>query len=45
MVAIAGLNILFWMLLWGALIRTFELSFHDSTNPLGSAARALAVIY
>lgn len=45
MVAVAGLNILFWMLLWGALIRTFELSFHDSNNVLGSSARALAVIY
>lgn len=45
MVAVSGLNILFWMLLWGALIRTFELSFHDSSNVLGSSARALAVIY
>lgn len=45
MIAVAGLNILFWMLLWGALLRTFELSFHDSDSPAGSAARALAVIY
>ena len=45
MVAAAGLNVLFWMLLWGALLRTFELSFHDSAGPAGSAARALAVIY
>lgn len=45
MVAAAGLHILFWMLLWGALLRTFELSFHNSNNPLGSTARALAVIY
>ncbi len=45
MTASVGVNILFWMLLWGALIRTFELSFHDSNNPLGSAARALAVVY
>lgn len=33
------------MLLWSALIRTFEIRFHDSTNPLGSAARALSVIW
>lgn len=45
MIAVAGVNILFWMLLWGALMRTFELSFHDSNSPLGSAARALQVIY
>jgi hypothetical protein len=44
-IAVAGLNILFWMLLWGALLRTFELSFHDSPSVLGSSARALAVIY
>jgi hypothetical protein len=42
---ISGLNVLFWLLLWGALIRVFELRFHDSQNPLGSAARALAVVY
>ena len=45
MVAVDGLHILFWMLLWGALLRTFELTFHDSSSPLGSAARALGVIY
>lgn len=45
MIAVDGLHILFWMLLWGALIRTYELSFHDSNNLLGSGARALAVIY
>lgn len=45
MVAVDGIHILFWMLLWGALLRTFELSFHDSSNVLGSTARALAVVY
>lgn len=45
MAGIAGVNILFWMLLWGALLRTIELKFKDSNNALGSAARALAVIY
>lgn len=45
MVTIPGLNILFWMLLWGALLRTIELKFKDSDNALGSTARALAVIY
>jgi hypothetical protein len=45
MASAAGLNILFWMLLWGALLRTFELHFHDSPNILGSAARALVVVY
>jgi hypothetical protein len=45
MVAIDGIHILFWMLLWGALIRTFELTYHDSNSVLGSAARALGVIY
>lgn len=45
MIAVAGVNVLFWMLLWGALIRTYELTFHDSNNLLGSGARALAVIY
>lgn len=45
MIAAAGFHVLLWMLLWGALIRTFELRFHDSQGPLGSAARALTVIY
>jgi hypothetical protein len=45
MAAVSGLNVLFWLLLWGALLRTFELHFHDSTGPLGSAARALTVVY
>jgi hypothetical protein len=45
MVTIPGLNILFWLLLWGAMIRTFELKFQDSDNAAGKAARALAVIY
>ena len=45
MAAVSGFNILLWLLLWGALIRVFELRFHDSDNLLGSAARALTVIY
>jgi hypothetical protein len=45
MATVAGLNVLFWLLLWGALIRVFELRFHDSDGALGSAARALAVVY
>lgn len=45
MATVSGLNVLFWLLLWGALIRVFELHFHDSTGPLGSAARALTVVY
>lgn len=45
MATVSGLNVLFWMLLWGALLRTFEMHFHDSPNVLGSAARALTVIY
>jgi hypothetical protein len=45
MAGIGGINILLWLLLWGALLRTFEMKFSDSTSPLGSAARALAVIY
>ena len=45
MAAVSGLNVLFWLLLWGALIRTFELKFHDSDNALGKTARALNVIY
>jgi hypothetical protein len=45
MAGISGLHVLLWLLLWGALLRTFEIKFHDSTSPLGSAARALAVIY
>lgn len=45
MAGIAGVNVLLWLLLWGALLRTFEIKFHDSDNPLGSLARALQVIY
>lgn len=45
MTAAGGVNILLWLLLWGALIRTYELHFHDSNNALGSLARALTVIY
>lgn len=45
MLAVSGVHVLLWLLLWGALLRTFEVKFHDSDNPLGSAARALAVIY
>jgi len=45
MATVSGFHILFWMLLWGALLRTFEIKFHDSSNALGSAARALTVIY
>jgi hypothetical protein len=45
MATVGGLNVLFWMLLWGALIRTFEIKFHDSQNVFGSAARALSVVY
>jgi hypothetical protein len=42
---VAGFNVLFWMLLWGALIRVFEIHFHDNQDVLGSAARALSVVY
>jgi hypothetical protein len=42
---VAGFNVLFWILLWGALMRVFEIHFHDNPGPLGSAARALAVVY
>jgi hypothetical protein len=45
MAAVSGLNVLFWLLLWGALLRVFELHFHDAQGPLGSAARALTVVY
>lgn len=45
MATVSGVNILFWMLLWGALLRVFELHYHDSDNVAGKAARALAVIY
>lgn len=45
MATVGGLNVLFWMLLWGALIRTFEIHFHDSDNIAGRAARALSVVY
>lgn len=45
MATIGGVNILLWLLLWGAIIRVFELKFKDSDNALGSTARALAVIY
>jgi len=45
MASIAGFNVLFWMLLWGALIRVFEMHFHDNDDILGSAARALTVVY
>ncbi len=42
---VGGFNVLLWLLLWGALIRTFEMHFHDSNNLAGSAARAMTVIY
>lgn len=45
MAFIAGLNVLFWMLFWGAAMRLYEMHFVDSDNALGSSARALAVIY
>lgn len=45
MAAVSGVHVLLWLLLWGALIRTYELHFHDSNNVLGSIARALTVIY
>ena len=45
MAAVSGIHILLWLLLWGALLRTFEMKFHDSDNMLGSAARALTVVY
>lgn len=45
MATVSGLHILFWMLLWGSLIRVFELKFKDSNNVLGSAARTLAIAY
>lgn len=45
MATVGGLNVLFWMLLWGALIRVIELHFHDSDGPVGKAARALTVVY
>lgn len=45
MAAVSGFHILLWVLLWGALIRTFELKFKDSDNILGSTARALAVAW
>lgn len=45
MATVSGLNVLFWLLLWGALLRTFEIHFHDNDDMLGSAARALAVVY
>lgn len=45
MAAVGGVHVLLWMLLWGALIRTFEMLFHDADNVLGSAARGLSVVY
>lgn len=45
MATVSGIHVLLWLLLWGALIRTFEIKYHDSNNIAGSAARALAVIY
>lgn len=45
MAVVPGVNILLWMILWGALLRTIELKFKDSDSILGSGARALAVIY
>lgn len=45
MATVSGIHVLLWLLLWGALIRTFEIKFHDSNNVLGSAARALTVVY
>lgn len=45
MATVSGLNVLFWLLLWGAALRVFELKFHDSDSFAGKTARALAVIY
>lgn len=45
MATISGVHVLLWLLLWGALIRVFELKFKDSDNLLGSAARTLTVVY
>lgn len=45
MSTVAGVNILLWVLLWGALIRTFEIKFKDSDNALGSVARTLTVVW
>jgi len=45
MVTVSGLHIFLWMILWGALIRTIEIKFHDSNNALGSLARALQVVW
>lgn len=45
MIAIPLVAFLFNLILVGALLRVFELKFKDSDNALGSAARALAVIY
>jgi hypothetical protein len=43
--AIPGFNILFWILLWGAAMRIYEIKFAASDNVLGSVARALSVVY
>lgn len=45
MVGIDAGHFLVMLLLVGAAIRVFELKFKDSDNFLGSAARALTVIY
>ena len=43
MAAVSGVNILFWLLLWGALIRVFELRFHDeNVHMQGSAFQWVA---
>jgi hypothetical protein len=45
MATISGIHILLWVLLWGALIRVYELKFQDSDNILGSIARVLTVVW
>lgn len=45
MAFVSGVHVLVWMILWGALMRTIEIKFHDSDSPMGSLARALAVVY
>lgn len=44
MATISGVHVLFWMILWGALLSTFVIHFHDSDNILGKTARALVVV-
>lgn len=44
MATISGIHVLLWMLLWGALLSTFVIKFHDSDSLAGRVARALTVI-